>query len=466
MVGREAELVALVNGFEKASGGEAQLVLVSGEAGIGKTRLVRELVGLLPGDVVVAYGHAVPLANGALPYGLAGDLLRSLVTQVGPDAVAAALGKRTSLLSPLIPRFAEKPGTSVDRLAVIGASQDLLAELSQAGSLVLVVEDAHWADASSLELLMVWARTLVRGRLLLVMTSRVVGVGDDVLKTISHLRRLPNCTPIELDALSDDEVDAQVRSLDADLPLALMRDIRRLSDGNPLFVEELVAGGSTEPSRPLTVDLSARLDVLGTHAAVVRAAALEGRAFGSEELAAVAGRPVPDVERILDEAVLAGILTELPGAQWAFHHELLRQAAASSLPGSARLRGHRAWATTLNREPATPGGLVSVADHLAACGDTRQAFDARISAAEAVWGVASSPETIGQWMAALRMLDRAPALADEEEFDAVLGAATCSTSLWPVVAEILEIVDRRGVAGSPIRAALALLLGYSASRFW
>ena len=227
------------------------MAVVGGEAGIGKTRLVRELVERVPEGVVVAFGHAVPLTGGPLPYGVAADLLRSLVRAVHVKVVDEALGPRAVVLAPLVPRLGDGADAVLDRSAVYAATQDLLAELSADQTLLLVLEDLHWADESSLDLVTFWARTLVRGRLLLVATSRDQGVDEKVLARVGELRRLPNATVLDLSPLPAEGVEAQVRSLDETAEADLVAEILRLSDGNPLFVEELVAGGVGRPLRHL-----------------------------------------------------------------------------------------------------------------------------------------------------------------------------------------------------------------------
>ena len=152
MVGRDAELTLLLESYARAETGEAQVALVTGEAGIGKTRLVREFVAQLPEETVVAFGHAVPLSGDAIPYGLAGDLLRSLVRAVQPQAVDGVLGARSSILAPLVPRLGGEDGRPVDRLALFAATQDLFADLASDRVILLVVEDLHWADDVSCDL--------------------------------------------------------------------------------------------------------------------------------------------------------------------------------------------------------------------------------------------------------------------------------------------------------------------------
>src|SRR4051812_30475930 len=140
-VGRETEVDLLLAALAAADLGEVKVAVVEGEAGIGKTRLVRDLVSRVPDGTVVAFGHGVPLSGESLSYGVAGDLLRSLVREVGVVPVREVLGPETSAVAPLVPRLAETGRGAVDRFALYAATQDLLADLTADRLLVLVVED-------------------------------------------------------------------------------------------------------------------------------------------------------------------------------------------------------------------------------------------------------------------------------------------------------------------------------------
>src|SRR6478672_6912945 len=120
MVGRDAELTLLLESYARAGAGDARVALVTGEAGIGKTRLVREFVAQLPEETVVAFGHAVPLSGDAIPYGAAADVLRSLVREVGPETVRTSMGERAQALAPLVPQLGEGADGSVDRFGLFG----------------------------------------------------------------------------------------------------------------------------------------------------------------------------------------------------------------------------------------------------------------------------------------------------------------------------------------------------------
>lgn len=441
MVGREAELGALLDAVGRADSGEAQVALVRGEAGIGKTRLVRELASSVPGGAVVCFGHAVAMSGVELSYGVAGDLLRSLVREVGLAAVVDAVGPRTSFLAPLVPQLVEVDDLPLDRLAVHAVTQDLLVALSAEHPLVLIVEDMHWADESSLDLLVFWARTLIRARVLIVVTARDTEGEVDAarLRRIGEIRRLPNAVDVSVPRLSDEQVVDQLRELDVDVQDELMVDIQRLSSGNPLYVEELVASAVGDPTAFLRLDLTGRLGVLAPAALeLVELAALEARPFQVASLAAVAQEPSQVVAAALDDAVCHGLLEVVHGGRFRFHHELLRRAAADSLSVSAREHGHRQWAEHWSESGRGLADLIAAASHWYLAGARREAFDAYVAAAEQSTQIAPSSEADQLWRTSLAILHEDPSMVTEEEHVFVLGGAAVIGVDWSEYKRLVE----------------------------
>ena len=447
MVGRDAELARLLEAFERAATGEAQVALVTGEAGIGKTRLVREFVAQLPEDTIVAFGHAVPLSGDAIPYGAAADVLRSLVRQVGPETVRTSMGERARALAPLVPQLGQRADGSVDRFGLFGAAQDVLADLSRDRTVVAVVEDAHWADESSVDLLSFLARTSVRGRLLLVLTTRDVGTASGVVDSVLELRRLPNSHVISLRPLVRHEIEEQARAIAAQADDDTLAEIARLSEGIPLYVEELVSQDALPRSTSLRLDLAVRLTTLGEASAeVVRLAALEGRPFRSDLLGVVADRGAEEVEDLLEEARSAG-LVEAAGSMWRFHHELLRLSTVASLPNATRADGHRRWASALIAlSDARAEDLVAAADHVdEAAVSSQEALEARVMAARACEAVARGVVSAVQWHSVLRRVwDGDGELPEAEHEEALLGAIAGAQG-WP---RALELADAEAAATS------------------
>ena len=152
------------------------MVVVEGEPGIGKSRLVAELVGeLRTGGAIVATGHGVDLAGGALPYGVVAGLVRDLRASIGTDRMIDILGSRAAVLGSLDPTFARAGADHADRHSVFEAVQHLVLELAREQLVCLVLEDLHWSDATSLDLVTFLASTIDSGRLMLVATTRPEG---------------------------------------------------------------------------------------------------------------------------------------------------------------------------------------------------------------------------------------------------------------------------------------------------
>jgi DNA-binding CsgD family transcriptional regulator len=465
MVGRDVELGRLSDALTRAAGGQVQVAVVGGEAGIGKTRLVRELAERVPEGVVVAFGHAVPLTGGPLPYGVAGDLLRSLVREVHVKAAADALGPRAGVLAPLVPRLGDGTDAVLDRSALYAATQDLLAELSADQTLLLVIEDLHWADESSLDLVMFWARTLVRGRVLLVATSRDQGVDEKVLVRVAELRRLPNATLLDLSPLPAEGIEAQVRSLDETAEAELVAEIQRLSDGNPLFVEELVAGGAGGPSATLNLDLASSLNTVSPGASsLLQLAAVEPRSFTSQTLAAVAGQSLSVVEAALDEGSSRGLVRRDARGLWTFHHELLRQAVLAAGSSTFRDVSHRRWAAALSGESAGAGDLVSAADHWDAAVVAPEAFATHLRAARVLQERLGEYAAEHEWRRVLEMLQADASLGPESAYeDALLGAGGADL-VWSEQMRIVEAEERTAGTPGPVRQVWTVLTRFCASR--
>jgi AAA ATPase domain len=176
-VGRIEELQTLEAARRRAANGEPAVVLVGGEAGVGKTRLVAELTtGCATDGTRVLAGGCVPVGEGALPYAPIVEALRALLADVGMGAVRQLVGPSWPELARLLPALGEPDGTGLSEQAAQSRLFELLlgllGRLGEQAPLVLVVEDLHWADQSTRDLLAFLVRNLRRERVLLVVTYR------------------------------------------------------------------------------------------------------------------------------------------------------------------------------------------------------------------------------------------------------------------------------------------------------
>ncbi len=384
-VGRADELGVLNEALARATGtplegaggpgtGEPQALLLGGEAGVGKTRLIEEFTeAARQRGAVVALGGCVEIGADGLPFAPFSSALRALRRQL-PDELAAAAEGQEEELARLLPELAGATTTGnghgygaasrsdeqdVARLFELTAR--LLERLSRDRAVVVVLEDLHWADASTRHLLAYLFRTLRGGRLVLIATYRA----DDIHRRhplrplLAELDRLRTVRRIELGRFSKDEVARQMAGILAAEPeQPLVDDIFDRSDGNAFFVEELAVashGGScaslTDSLRDL---LLVRVEELPEDTQrVARIVAEGGSTVEYELLAEVAGLGEDDLIEALRAAVGANILLASPeGDGYRFRHSLVREAVSDDLLPGERSRINRRFAEALEADPS------------------------------------------------------------------------------------------------------------------
>ncbi|MFF8287638.1 AAA family ATPase [Streptomyces sp. NPDC016309] len=364
-VGRAGELTTLTEALSRATAGEPQALLVGGEAGVGKTRLLEEFLGeACAQGAVVAVGGCVEIGADGLPFAPFSTALRALRRTL-PDELAAAAEGQEGELARLLPELGDAAGPepynedSTARLFELTVR--LLERIAADRTVVLALEDLHWADTSTRHLLAYLFRTLHRGRLVVVATYRA----DDIHRRhplrplLAELDRLRTVRRIELPRFNRTEVHRQLTGILAAEPTAaLVDDVFRRSDGNAFFVEELVVcqegggepGGLSESLRDL---LLVRVERLSEDAQrVVRTVAEGGSTVEYGLLAAVARLPEDDLIEALRAAVNANILLAVPdGEGYRFRHSLVREAVSDDLLPGERSRLNRRYAEALEADP-------------------------------------------------------------------------------------------------------------------
>ncbi|WP_067271985.1 helix-turn-helix transcriptional regulator [Streptomyces jeddahensis] len=347
--------------------GEPQALLVGGEAGVGKTRLIEEFAARarLEG-AVVAVGGCVEIGADGLPFAPFSTALRALRTQL-PDELAAATAGQEEELARLVPELGDASRRLHGRHDEEGMARlfeltaRLLERLAADRTIVVVLEDLHWADASTRHLLAYLFRTLRSGRLVVVATYRA----DDIHRRhplrplLAELDRLRSVRRIELGRFSRDEVGRQIAGILAQEPEpSLVDDIFERSDGNAFFVEELAVAAHEGCSPGLTDSLRdlllVRVEALPEHAQrVARVAAEGGSTVEYPLLAAVAGLAEDDLIEALRAAVGATILLATPdGDGYRFRHALVREAVSDDLLPGERSRLNRRYAEALEADPS------------------------------------------------------------------------------------------------------------------
>jgi DNA-binding CsgD family transcriptional regulator len=395
LVGREAELDRIAGAVVSARGGTSRCLLVTGEAGIGKSRLVAEAVGSL-GDALVLTGHAADMSTGEIPFGVVADTLRDLARVAGVDVLLPA---ERDVLAPLLPGAA--PGRQVERVQLLSTFLDLLERLASQQLVVWVVEDLHWADSATRDLVGLAARTLPAG-LLIVGTLRT----DDPERTpqaeaavtsyVAGLARTPGCEVLPLARLSSDAVHQQLRDLLGSRPSAdVASRVERLSDGIPFVVEELVAAAGRPELTTAAAVASGRLDGLSSEARrLVEAAAVGDGHLRVSLLEQVLDVTSEELDTALVEAVRAGILAvdhDHDHDSVGFRHALLREATDRETGPGARRSWHRRWAEVLADNAgvlAADPALLAIAEHWHQAGDVRRSVGSALAAQPAAERIA------------------------------------------------------------------------------
>ncbi|MEW1724755.1 BREX system ATP-binding domain-containing protein [Streptomyces sp. NPDC093109] len=362
-VGRTGELTVLTQALARATAGEPQALLIGGEAGVGKTRLVEELREVACArEAVVVTGGCVEIGADGLPFAPFSTALRSLRRQLPEELVTAADGQEDELarILPELGRSHRGPLDEDGTARLFELTARLLERLAADRTVVLVLEDLHWADASTRHLLAYLIRALRRGRLVVLGTYRA----DDLHRRhplrplLAELDRLRSVRRIELSRFNRAEVRRQLTGILAAEPdPGLVDQIFERSDGNAFFVEELAcsleAGSHAGLSDSLRDLLLVRVEALPEDAQrVARIVAEGGTTVEYPLLLAVARLAEDDLIEALRAAVGANILLPTPdGDGYRFRHSLVREAVSDDLLPGERSRLNRRFAEVLEADP-------------------------------------------------------------------------------------------------------------------
>jgi predicted ATPase len=367
LVGRARELAVLDAALGRADGGASAVVLLGGEAGVGKTRLVTEFAaGQVGTGTRVLIGGCVPLADGELPFAPAVEALRDLVGQLGVERVRALAGPSWPELARLLPALGDPgragampPPEPTDQARLFELLIGLLGALADQAALILVVEDLHWADRSTRDLLAFLARNLRRQRVVLVATHR----SDEPERPwlgpfLAELGRA-GAERLELDRLGRAESAAQMAAIRGAMPpLALVEGVFARAEGNPFFTEELLAATHTGPAGlPATLHdlLRGRIQAVSEPARqVLRVAAVVGRRAPHRLVAAVAGLDDRRLDQALREAVAGKLLATRPGGTATSSGTPC--SGRSPTPTCCRASGPGSTARSRPRSPPIPDG--------------------------------------------------------------------------------------------------------------
>ena len=410
-IGREAQLADLNASFEQILQGRRQVVFVTGESGIGKTTVsdaFQQMLALHP-SVSVARGQCLEGFGGKEPYYPVLEALGQLARGSNGAAVVQLLSRQAptwvvqfpTLLTPAEREALQKEIFGASRERMLREICEALETLTSYHPLVLLLEDLHWADHSTLDLISAVARRRGSARLMLLGTFRTI----DVILSKSPLNRLKQdllihglCTEIALRGLAEAEVDRYLdeRFPGAHLPPELARILQRHSGGNPMFmvaiVNELIKTGALAQQNALwslTVPLAGLqlgapdtlrqlldLQIEQIHPdeqRILQCASVAGLRFSASVVSAVLGEMAARVEHVC-EALLrrqqfiqlaAAHADAIEGAHYEFRHSLYREALYFQLPPAARVDYHRRLAQALEAISAPSGKTSELASELA-----------------------------------------------------------------------------------------------------
>ncbi|MBB4923419.1 DNA-binding CsgD family transcriptional regulator/tetratricopeptide (TPR) repeat protein [Kitasatospora kifunensis] len=443
-VGRGSEIASLTKALRRAAAGQPQALLVGGEAGVGKTRLLEEFLCQAERDgqaerqaTVTMLGNCLEVGATGLPYAPMVTALRRLYRRLGPELEQAAAGMEGHL-SRLLPEFGEadtEPNDEYGRARLFEHIARLFERLSVERTLVLAIEDLHWSDRSTRELLSYLISTLHRSRVLILATYRT----DDLHRRhplrpfLAELERQRTVHRLELDRFGQREVAAQLAGiLGIEVPdRQLVARIHRRSEGNPFFVEELACshqeGCSVGLSDSLRDILLVRVEALPEQTQrVLRIAAEGGSRIEHQLLEAVlaSGREAAEDDLLdaLRTAVGANILQpDKDGEGYRFRHALVREAVSDDLLPGERTRINRRFAEALEADPGLVGGdqhPARLANYWYHAHDPARALPSALDAARAARRRNAFAEQ-------LSLLERAIELWDE------VGEETLQTTLRP-----------------------------------
>jgi DNA-binding CsgD family transcriptional regulator/tetratricopeptide (TPR) repeat protein len=478
LVGRVEELGVLEAVQGRAANGEPAVVLVGGEAGIGKTRLIAELAERHRAvGARVLVGGCLPVGGDGLPYAPVVEALRPLPGELGVGAVRQLIGPSWSELAGLLPSLGEPasgPAGQAAQARLFELLLGLLGRLGEQAPLILVVEDLHWADRSTRQLLAFLVRNLRAERLLLVVTYRSDEPHPDRLGPyLAELDRGGRVERLELVRLDRATTVAQLTGILGASPAAdLVEAVFVRSEGNPFFTEELLAvvrAGSG--ALPITARdlLRGRVEGLPEQTRrVLGVAAVAGRQVSHRLLAAVAGMDDPQLDGALRQAVAHQLLVTEPGqGGYQFRHALLQEVVDAGLLPGERARLHAGYAHTLAEQPELATGAPAVAAaelaaHWDAAGEPARALPARVKAGLAAERARAFAEARRHYQRALELWERVadpgrPAGLDRAELLARAAAAVALTgAAGDAVGLLQDAVGRVDPAVEPVRAAVLL----------
>ena len=470
LVGRDDDLLQATEVLDATVAGQARVLLVGGEAGIGKSRLLGEVHerARARGFTVLA-GSCLNLGEGALPFGPIADAFRGLRRGARDHTPEIALGDAADLAR-LLPGM----GAGADGRAqpapgrVFEAVLELLEGLAEGAPLLLSVEDAHWADQSTRDLLAFLSGTLSEAPVVLVATFRT----DELHRRhplrglLVELERHPHVVRIDLEPLGRDEVADQLAAIQGTRPDPdLLASVWERSEGNPLYAEELLIAEQRSDAVPVSLrdGVLSRLAALGEeHQGVLRVAAAVGRNVDDALLADLTELPGGEFERIIRDLVDGSMLVP-DGDGYRFRHALLQEVVYDELLPGERTRLHVRIAERLAAAPGAaddPVAAAELAHHWLRARRLPEALTASVTAGVAAEAIGAPADALVHFERALEVWDAVDDAADRSPLtkvdlvDRTATVAMISGRFEQGIALSRAAIAAVDVEADPVRAGL------------
>jgi DNA-binding CsgD family transcriptional regulator/tetratricopeptide (TPR) repeat protein len=485
IVGRARELDAFRAAFDRMLAGRRQMVLISGEPGIGKTCCAQALADLAEDQgALVLWGHCREDAA-APPYWPWVQILRAYVDASSLDEVRLNMGAAAKDIAALVPELLELsyparqgPGVATDsspaRFRTFDAIRQFFHQATQQVPITLILDDLHWADTPSLSLLEFLNQELLNSRLLIVAAYRDADASSKtpLQNTLGGVIRSPGVERVHLAGLSQSAIGQVAERLcDVTLSDSAIKLIYQRTDGNPLFAIELIkvlldeSAGAAIAATPARIPAGVR-ETIGRRLVrlsdpcnrLLGVAAVHGRQFTAREIAVATNEEVQRVLTVLEPAVQAGIVQsngDVPGG-YQFIHGLIRETIYEDLPTVDRLRMHGRAGDALvavhsaHLEPA----LTLIAYHYhqaAALGFTEQAVVYALQAAESAVRMYAYEDALLHYDRAIETLEGGGLIHDERLAHAYVLKGSALRLLGKIdrsLDVLLEAVNRTRLLGS------------------
>ncbi|ASU86168.1 helix-turn-helix transcriptional regulator [Nocardiopsis gilva YIM 90087] len=415
-VGREAELKELLDDADAARREASTAVLITGEAGVGKSRLLREYADRAAMGRVVT-GGCLELGVEGLPFAPFVTVLRLLArgTDLTPE-------QRPREMARLLPELGPVPESADEgRARMFEEVLTFFEAAAEPDGLTVIVEDLHWADTSTRDLLVFLLRNLLTARVQLLISFRTDDLhrSHPLRRLLPELERLPSVGRLDLAPLGREEVARQAAGIRGeDLPARDVDLIYERSGGNPLFVESFMEyrdlATAPVPEGPRELLLGALRPLDDTARSVLKSVALGGDRVSHELLATVTDLPADELDVALRAAIDANVL-RTSGDHYVFRHALLAEAVQEDLLPGERVRLHRRFADAL--EAGVPGlapraAAARLAHHAYAAHDLPRALEAAWRVARHARGALAHPEALDMVERVLELWEQVPDAAE------------------------------------------------------